>query len=99
MKSTRNKKKLVLTKKTVANLDGPELNQAKGGRTWTDPIICCQPTIYTDCYSCEVTCFSYCQECTVPNTMAFPCHWETEGCVTNPNLTCKTQPGGTITVP
>lgn len=91
MKSTRIKKKLVLTKRTVANLDGPELKQAKGGLPWTDPYICCQPTIYTNCYSCEVTCWSYCQNCTVPDTLASPCPYETEGCVTNPNGTCETE--------
>ncbi len=35
MKSTRFKKKLVLTKNTVANLNDGQLNQVKGGKPLT----------------------------------------------------------------
>lgn len=36
MKPTQLKKKLVVSKKTVANLNDPELNLVKGGLQWTD---------------------------------------------------------------
>lgn len=83
MKSKRIKNKLVFNKRTVTNLSDAHMNQANGGLPWTDPRVCCQPTIYTDCYSCEITCNTYCQNpCTVPETVAYPCPYETEGCVT-----------------
>jgi hypothetical protein len=83
MKTKKLSKKLGLNKKTISNLSVGELKQSKGGLPWTDPRICCQPTIYTDCYSCEITCWSYCANCTVPETIAYPCPWETQGCVTD----------------
>jgi hypothetical protein len=62
MKIKKFEKKLALNKKTIANLNGNEMNTIKGGLLWqskVDPEACANETGDIVCESC-VSCYETC---------------------------------------
>ena len=64
MKTKRLSKKLFLFKETVSDLTNVQMGGVKGGRTLTDPVVCC--TLEDKCsvyYTRQYTCYEGCPPC------------------------------------